>query len=261
MSLLQKASIITTPTAYAEDYLYSIKPAYALGSELIINGNFANGTTNWTATNAVISASDYVLTVDDSANAGGDSRATQSFTTRVGFTYKVRFNRVSTTSTFFLGIGGGTGYNNVFYSDLGTDLGFYEKTFVATSTTSRIALITGGTGITKFSDVSVKEITDADFDFDRNSTGTRVNEDYLIEDVPYNLASYSESFNNWTKFGTPTIEDNNIIAPNGTLTGAKVTRGSNATPLRLNNVTFLNQEYTFSVYAKKGNHNQINFYI
>ena len=107
MSLLQKASIITTPTAYAEDYLYSIKPAYALGSELIINGNFANGTTNWTATNAVISASDYVLTVDDSANAGGDSRATQSFTTRVGFTYKVRFNRVSTTSTFFLGIGGG----------------------------------------------------------------------------------------------------------------------------------------------------------
>ena len=34
MSLLQKASIITTPTAYAEDYLYSIKPAYALGENL-----------------------------------------------------------------------------------------------------------------------------------------------------------------------------------------------------------------------------------
>ena len=40
MSLLKKASIITTPTAYAEDYLYSIKPAYALGSELVTNGNF-----------------------------------------------------------------------------------------------------------------------------------------------------------------------------------------------------------------------------
>ena len=37
MSLLQKASIITTPTAYAEDYLYSIKPAYALGSSLTSN--------------------------------------------------------------------------------------------------------------------------------------------------------------------------------------------------------------------------------
>ena len=31
--------------------------------------------------------------------------------------------------------------------------------------------------------VNSKEITDADFDFDRNSTGTRVNEDYLIETV------------------------------------------------------------------------------
>ena len=36
MSLLQKASIITTPTAYAEDYLYSIKPAITPLTENII---------------------------------------------------------------------------------------------------------------------------------------------------------------------------------------------------------------------------------
>ncbi len=47
MSLLNKASIITTPTAYAEDYLYSIKPAYALGSELVTNGTF-NTDSDWT---------------------------------------------------------------------------------------------------------------------------------------------------------------------------------------------------------------------
>ena len=47
MSLLQKASIITTPTAYAEDYLYSIKPAYALGSELVTNGTFDTDS-DWT---------------------------------------------------------------------------------------------------------------------------------------------------------------------------------------------------------------------
>ena len=40
MSLLQKASIITTPTAYAEDYLYSIKPAFSLGNNLVENGTF-----------------------------------------------------------------------------------------------------------------------------------------------------------------------------------------------------------------------------
>ena len=108
----------------------------------------------WTATNAVVTAGIGEITIDDKANAGGDSRATQSFTTVVGSTYRVKFNRVSTTSTFFLGIGGGTGYNNVFYSDLGTSTGLYQRIFVATSTTSRIALITGGTGISKFSNIS-----------------------------------------------------------------------------------------------------------
>ena len=46
MSLLQKASIITTPTAYAEDFLYNIKPAGGLGNELITNGSFDTDT-NW----------------------------------------------------------------------------------------------------------------------------------------------------------------------------------------------------------------------
>ena len=36
MSLLEKASIITTPTAYGVGVLNSIKPAYALGNNLLI---------------------------------------------------------------------------------------------------------------------------------------------------------------------------------------------------------------------------------
>ena len=48
MSLLKKASIITTPTAYAEDYLYSIKPAYQVSdTELVTNGNFDTDS-DWT---------------------------------------------------------------------------------------------------------------------------------------------------------------------------------------------------------------------
>ena len=193
-NLLQKASIVTTPTAYGVGVLNSIKPAIPF-RELIVNGNFYNGTTNWTATNAVISASNSVLTVDDSANQGTDSRASQSFTTKVGLTYKVKFNRVSTTSTFYLGLGSGADYKNIFYLNLGTNLGFYERTFIATNTTSTIALITGGTGISKFSEVSVKEITDADFDFTRTSSATRVNPDYLIETVSINSANLVQNGN------------------------------------------------------------------
>ena len=44
MSLLHKASIITTPTAYGVGVLNSIKPAIPFGEELIVNGNFSNGT-------------------------------------------------------------------------------------------------------------------------------------------------------------------------------------------------------------------------
>ena len=182
-NLLEKASILLTPTAYDDGKILSVKPSIPFGEELVTNGDFSDGLNGWTATNAVISASNSILTVDDSANQGLDSRASQSFTTKVGSTYKVRFNRVSTTSVFWLGIGAGANYRNIYYANLLTDLGFYEITFIATNTTSTIALITGGTGISKFSDVSVKEVLDADFDFTRNSSATRVNSQGLIEDM------------------------------------------------------------------------------
>ena len=131
----------------------------ALGSELITNGDFSDGTNNWTATNAVIYASNNQITVDDSTNLGGDSRATQTFTTEVGKKYRLVFTKVSTTSLFYLGIGAGSAYNNIFYSHLGTDTGIHTIEFTATSTTSTIALITGGTGISVFANVSIKEQT------------------------------------------------------------------------------------------------------
>ena len=40
-NLLQKASIVTTPTAYGVGVLNSIKPAIPFGEELVTNGNFA----------------------------------------------------------------------------------------------------------------------------------------------------------------------------------------------------------------------------
>ena len=56
MSLLEKASIVTTPTAYGVGVLNSIKPAYALGEELVVNGNFATDSgwikgTGWSIAN------------------------------------------------------------------------------------------------------------------------------------------------------------------------------------------------------------------
>jgi hypothetical protein len=115
-----------------------------------------------------------------------------------------------------------------------------------------------------------------DFDFARTSTATRINSSGLVSNVATgvprisydsngdnghilleptstNLIPYSEDFNSgWTQYGSPTINTSSIISPDGTLNGSKITRGSNQTPLRFVNVAPLNNEYTFSVYAKKG---------
>jgi len=215
MSLLQKASIITTPTAYAEDYLYSIKPAYALGSELVTNGDFSNGTNNWTPNaNATLSVENGRLKV--AISGAGSGYPSQDITTEVGKKYRITANAFIGTSTKV------SLYSVVFgFNDLSVD-GSYDLTFKATSTTTQIRLYVYGDGTYGFWDnVSVKEVTDADFDFDRNSTGTRVNEDYLIEDVPYNLVSNSENFSVFTKVNA-TVTTNQTLAPDGTLTADKI---------------------------------------
>ena len=38
--LLQKAKVVTTPTAYSDGILHSVKPNVVLGDELVVNGTF-----------------------------------------------------------------------------------------------------------------------------------------------------------------------------------------------------------------------------
>jgi len=74
------------------------------------------------------------------------------------------------------------------------------------------------------SDISV------DMDVVRATRATRVNSDGLIENVPYNIFTRSEEFENatWTK-QRASILTNNIIAPNGTLTGENLVANNGVT--------------------------------
>jgi hypothetical protein len=69
-----------------------------------------------------------------------------------------------------------------------------------------------------------------DLQFTRASNGTRVNFDGLVEVVPWNLLPNSQTFASWSKVqisgNTVTVTDNFTIAPNGTLTAAKVVFGT-----------------------------------
>ena len=215
MSLLQKASIITTPTAYAEDYLYSIKPAIPFGEELVVNGNF-NTDSDWTkGTGWTISGGKAIGT-----NATGNLQQSISFTN--GRVYKISFQVLDYVSGQ---VRLQTDQQN---SVVVSANGIYTENL--TMTTDSL-LIFNGIDSNPFNgsmnNVSVKELTDADFDFDRNSTGTRVNEDYLIEDVPYNLLTNSQNFASGYNY-TDASYESGFLAPDGTATAFKITKtGSN----------------------------------
>lgn len=125
---------------------------------------------------------------------------------------------------------------------------------------------------------------DGDFTFTRNSTATRVNKDGLIEEVAINtprldysdggcpslllepsrtnLCIQSEDFANsaWTKTNVD-IETADIVSPSGELNATKMTINSASQPRRIFDAvsTTIGEDYTISLYVKKGNTDSIFF--
>ena len=106
-----------------------------------------------------------------------------------------------------------------------------------------------------------------DLSFTRASNGTRVNSAGLVEDVPWNLAGYSEEFDNayWTK-SNATITANNTTAPNGTTTADKFAPNGTLTSSYFgvgrsitNNI--IGQNYTETIYVKAGTITQMLMYL
>ena len=245
MSLLQKASIITTPTAYAEDYLYSIKPAEYLGAELTTNGGFDTDS-DWTK------GGGWTITGGEAnANNIGSSYLFQTISNLVvGKTYSVTYTITSyTTGDVVSGIGNLLGSRGTTRNAAGT---YTDIITFDTNTSNKYFGVFANNNFTgKIDNISIKEFVNADFDFDRNSTGTRVNEDYLIEDVPYNLLRHSESIlstTNWAIIGATT--EIGYSDPQGTLNAVKVTPTGND-PYVYGNIRNLSYKtYTGSIYVK-----------
>ena len=289
MSLLKKASIITTPTAYAEDYLYSIKPAQALGVEIIPDPNFdTDSTSYWNiattggtprATKSYISNDKFMRLTYDLANGAALFRSGAIVS---GKSYKVIFRAKGTANSAFASIGNNGDLGTVISNPtLTTSFQRYEFDITATQTVFRLYLSPSGVNIGDTLDIdniSLKEITDADFDFDRNSTGTRVNEDYLIETVatntpridytngepsillePSRTNNVTNSNDSFTANNT-TITYNNINSPEGIQNGFKVECTSSGTAVfaRTASIAFTDP-VTFSAFVKYGNAQYLQF--
>jgi hypothetical protein len=101
----------------------------------------------------------------------------------------------------------------------------------------------------------------------RATTATRVNSAGLIEVVPRNLLTYSNTFTNaaWGNAGygnIATVIANDITSPDGLMNGSKITFSAGVTQARLVQQTSVINGgiYQASIFVKYGNKNTIDFY-
>ena len=182
MSLLRKASIVTTPTAYENGKILSVKPSIPLGNELVVNGNFSTDLSGW-----ILSASTppiwYQGMMKMSSDGATFSFAKQSFITKIGLQYTFVINKLVNTSSINIQVGTSLGASDLLNVNV-TTIQEHVYTITATTTTTHIELSDGGSSDGAYiGSVSIKEVLDGDFDFTRNSSATRVNSQGLIEDM------------------------------------------------------------------------------
>jgi hypothetical protein len=226
-----KASIVLTPTAYSDGSLNTVIPPYQVLSELVTNGTFDtdsdwNKNNSWTISGGKANYN-YI---------SGRNLNSSTATLIVGRIYQIKY----TISNYVSGsVENSSAETQISNNSNGT----YTEVFTARYTFLRFRGSTNG----EFSldNVSVKEIQEADFDFSRGSSATRVNEKGLIEDVASgipridytsgtgalllepqstNKVTYSEDFSDgsWTLLGS--IQANSSSSPDGLTNATKFTR-------------------------------------
>ena len=268
--LSNKASIVLTPTAYSDGSLNTVIPPYqVLPTELVTNGTFDTDLSGWQIKNS--DATHTVTHTSDGARFQSDTTTPIMFFETIdiilqgGKKYSLTVEIVNRNSGELKIQGNNI---NLFYTDNGVFTDVIEPTGNA-----RISFYrnTSNVDIT-IKSVSVKEIQEADFDFSRGSSATRVNEQGLIESIASNLPridytsgfgslkfepqrtnliDYSEDLTQWTSSSGIELTSSQLGVGNSN-DAWKVQRSS-----AYNNIfkpISFSTTSTYSIYAKKGNY-------
>jgi hypothetical protein len=273
-NLLQKSSIIITPTSYDVGSINAIKPIQTFGDELITNGDFATDS-DWTkATGTTISGGKLNIT-DNSTN----DRTFQNIGMVQNKVYRLVFE-VSNYQKGNLGIlfGGSTTPNIPSVTSDGTYT-FNQRNNGSNSFFYFVGNLFEGS----IDNVSVKEVVDADLDFERSTTATRIQGNgfigeqaidvprldflgpnhWLIEPEATNTATYSNDFTQGDIFlsssnpaaANSTLTLNQITSPDGTTNAMKLTCDTSDTihHIRFENVAIISDNTNIiSLFVKKG---------
>ena len=251
------------------------------GNELVTNGTFDTDISGWTSYNSVISWDAGLLKVNDSADAGGGSQAYQVVTLEVGKRYRLTGSyENSTASRLWIDNSSSNVSPNSPTADLiqvllpaTTPSVDFAHTFVATATTTSIALVVDLTGTGYFDNISVKEVLFDQADgtlqlFNHGNNVPRIEYDadgtvkgLLIEQARTNLVTYSNDFttSSWTR-QLVSIASNvsGVTAPDGSETVDKMIPNSSNNEHRVwDGVSSTAVGETYSVYAKSAGYDYV----
>ena len=249
-NLLDKASILLTPTAYRDGGMLSVKPNENLyGSELVTNGDFATDS-DWSLQSSA-SISQNKLIVSNAAQ--NTTIATQSSVAPTQKPCKLQFDIVVNTGSFRILLGSSGTSTTVTESGTYT---LYETSgnFGTLTLQARDGGFDGS-----IDNVSVKEVTTATntprIDY---STGEKA---FLLEPQSTNLITQSELFSDiiWVNYRS-SISPNTTISPDGTLNSDKLIdtsdSGTHAIEERIFSLSSGSQ-YTYSFFAKANEIKQV----
>jgi len=197
--ILEKASILITPTSYSDGVLHAAKPTNGLGVEEVVNGDFETDS-DWTkGTNITINEVSAIFSSTPSGNS-----LTQSNFLTIGKTYIFVFS-VSNFSEGSVKIRFPFNSSNLIASN-----GTYTETAIATSDDLTFQAI--GTTTLNIDNVSVKEVISADLDLVRGSAATRTNAngnvvsvDKLVEKIIN--GDFKNGDENWNRGAGWTVSD------------------------------------------------------
>ena len=254
MSLLEKATLITTPTAHSDGTLHSIKGGAVadfdvvrgsaatrvnaegliediriISGELITNGGFSNGGTDWTLDTG------WSISEGKAVAVSGTASKLRQTNTLNGKSAKVTFTVSDYSSGLILVDFGSTSSPTI---NANGDYVFY-----GTYDQNNFEIYKSSNFIGSIDNISVVEVIDATniprIDY---TTGEGV---VLLEPQSTNLIPYSEDFSQWAAGGDTTIESG-YLAPDGTNNAYKVSGTDNALALNVGLVTTT----TRSIYAR-----------
>lgn len=250
-NLLEKASILLTPTAYDEERMLTAKPVNNFGNQIVPGFNFEDSSL-WTIGTGASISNGQANFVGSQAQVFRNDQPFLDYNTKYQITYEVV---LSNTSQGLHTNRGGT----CLPLDLPSSVGVHTVYATSNSSGGRSFSIGTRAGLPladiTISYYSIKKVIGGDFSFTRSSIATRVNSSSLIgsiasslprinflngcghllaEPQKTNTATYSNDFSQGTNFnsGNRTLSDcvlstSQGIAPDGTNTAQKLTDNNN----------------------------------